>query len=93
MLCFARVAQGEPEEACAVVGQVLDATSALASVPVPRQLTDLAGALTPYREQPKVAAQLARIRDSVRQRSWLVTWIGDHTSSRSSTEGDEDNRG
>ena len=69
------VAQGEPEQACRLAQEVLDATQSLSSYLVIRQLNELSELLAPYRANRAVEAFLTVLNDTLRQRLWLYTWL------------------
>jgi tetratricopeptide (TPR) repeat protein len=69
------VAQGEPEQACGLAQEVLDATQSLSSYLVIRQLNELSQLLDPYRTNRAVEAFLTVLNDTLRQRLWLYTWL------------------
>jgi tetratricopeptide (TPR) repeat protein len=69
------VAQGEPEQACRIAQEVLDATQSLSSYLVIRQLNELSQMLAPYRANRTVEAFLTVLSDTLRQRLWLYTWL------------------
>lgn len=65
------IAQGKPDEACAVAHDVLDATASLGSFLVVRQLADLRQLLEPHRANKVVAHFLLRLDDALHERAWL----------------------
>ena len=69
------VAQGEPEQACKIAQEVLDATQSLSSYLVIRQLNELSQLLAPYQDNRLVKAFLKVLSDTLRQRLWLYTWL------------------
>jgi tetratricopeptide (TPR) repeat protein len=69
------IAQGEPEEACAIAREVLDATQALSSHLVTQQLDELRSLLEPYRTSPTVAEFLPWLEEVVRRRAGLYSWL------------------
>jgi tetratricopeptide (TPR) repeat protein len=75
LLASVLIAQGEPEQACALVREVLDATQSLSSYLVIRQLHELAQMLEPYQANRAVGAFLAVLNDALRQRLWLYSWL------------------
>ena len=75
LLASVLVAQDEPERACVLAQQVLDATQSLSSFPILRQLHALARKLQPFQLDPAAAAFLASLRDEIRQRMWLYPWV------------------
>lgn len=81
------VAQGEPEHACRIAQEVLDATQSLSSYLVIRQLNELSQLLASYGANRAVAAFLAALNDTLRQRLWLYTWLTADSDTAVSTEG------
>lgn len=75
LLASTLIAEGEPEEACILVQEVLDATQSLSSYLVIRQLHELAQLLEPYQANRAVAAFLTVLNDTLRQRLWLYSWL------------------
>ncbi|SBW23038.1 hypothetical protein FDG2_3471 [Candidatus Protofrankia californiensis] len=70
------IAQGKPDEACAVAQAVLDATRQLGSYLVIQQLLDLKQLLEPHRATNKtVAAFLPCLEEALRERLWLYQWL------------------
>jgi tetratricopeptide (TPR) repeat protein len=69
------IAQGRPEEACAVAQDVLDATQSLGSYLVIQQLLDLQQLLEPYRPTQVVADFLLCLEEALRERVWLYQWL------------------
>ena len=74
MLAAVLIAQGNPDQACAVAQQVLDATRQLGSYPVILQLLDLKQLLEPYRANGVVAGFLGCLDQALRERAWLQ-WL------------------
>ncbi len=70
------VAQGEPDEACALARAVLDATQALGSLLVAQQLLDLRRVVEPHRANSEVADFLSRLDAGLKERMWLGRWLG-----------------
>ncbi|GAB1693388.1 helix-turn-helix domain-containing protein [Krasilnikovia sp. M28-CT-15] len=70
------IAQHRPEEACAVARRVLDATTALGSVQVSRQLEALGGGLQAYRNVRCVDEFRQRLRDELTARRWMTQFSG-----------------
>jgi transcriptional regulator with XRE-family HTH domain len=75
LLAGVLVAQGEPERACALAQEVLDATRPLSSYLVLQQLRELARDLEPYQSSQAVAVFLASLNDALRQRLSLYSWL------------------
>ena len=75
LLASVLIAQGEPEQACALAQQVLDATQPLSSYLVLQQLHELAGLLDPFQANRHVASFVAGLNDALRQRLSLYTWL------------------
>jgi len=69
------VAQGKPDEACAVARDVLDATRSLGSGLVIQQLLDLRPRLQPYAANPVVADFLVYLEEALRERLRLLQWL------------------
>jgi len=69
------VAQGEPEQACRIAQEALDATQSLSSYLVIRQLKELSQLLAPYQANRLVEAFLTVLNDTLHQRLWLYTWL------------------
>src|SRR5207253_4816813 len=65
------IAQGKPDEACALAQAVLDATQALGSFLVAQQLLDLKRAVERYRANNVVADFLSRLEDGLKDRMWI----------------------
>jgi hypothetical protein len=85
------IAQGKPDEACAVAQEVLDATQQLGSYLVIQQLLDLKQLLEPYRRNRVVADFLSCLDEALRERVWLYQWLtrdgrGQAADSRSNGE-------
>ncbi len=75
MLISILIAQGRPDEACAVAYDVLDATRTLGSYLVVRQFEDLAERFAPYERSREVAAFLDCLHEELRERRWLARWL------------------
>jgi tetratricopeptide (TPR) repeat protein len=69
------VAQGKPDEACALAQAVLDATQALGSFLVAQQLLDLKHAVERHRANSVVADFLSRLDEGLKDRLWLGRWL------------------
>jgi tetratricopeptide (TPR) repeat protein len=69
------IAQGKPDEACAVAQEVLDATQQLGSFLVIQQLLDLKELLEPHQSNRVVAGFLACLDEALRERVWLYQWL------------------
>lgn len=80
MLVSSLVAQGNPDQACRVAEEVLDATSGLGSYLVAQQLQRLTFALKPYRQNRDVVAFLEKLTNELRDRRWLARWASPITS-------------
>ncbi len=65
------VAQGEPDEACAMAAEILEATNALSSHIVVQQLLELRRLLKPYRSAAAVREFFAVLTPALRERLWL----------------------
>ena len=66
------IAQHRPEEACGIARQALDATTALGSVQVFRQLEALAHRLEPYRGNRPVDDFVRCLREELTARRWMT---------------------
>jgi hypothetical protein len=75
MLVAVLIAQGKPDEACAVAQEVLDATPQLGSYLVIQQLLDLKQLLDPHRSNRVVADFLVCFDEALRERVWLYQWL------------------
>jgi tetratricopeptide (TPR) repeat protein len=69
------IAQGKPDEACALAQEVLDATQQLGSYLVIQQLLDLKQLLEPHRANRVVADFLLCLDEALRERVWLYQWL------------------
>jgi hypothetical protein len=69
------VAQGEPDEACAIARDVLDSTQALGSFLVIDQLLDLRHLLHPHRSSLVVADFLDCLEEALSERLRLYQWL------------------
>lgn len=69
------IAQGRPDEACAVAQDVLDATQQLGSYLVIQQLLDLKQLLEPHRANMVVADFLLCLDKALRERLWPYQWL------------------
>jgi hypothetical protein len=65
------VAQGEPDEACAMAAEILEATNALSSHIVVQQLLELRRLLKPYRSTAAVREFFTVLTPALRKRLWL----------------------
>jgi ATP/maltotriose-dependent transcriptional regulator MalT len=65
------VARGEPDEACAVAAEILQATGDLGSHIVVQQFLELRCLLRPYKSSAAVAGFLARLNPALRERLWF----------------------
>jgi transcriptional regulator with XRE-family HTH domain len=75
MLVTVLIAQGKPDQACALTHQVLDATPQLGSYLVIQQLRDLKPLLEPYRSNRIVADFLVCLDTTLRERVGLYQWL------------------
>lgn len=75
ILADTMIANNEPTNACHLAAEVLDATHALGSYRVLRELLNLKTALYPHRSQREVATFLDRLQDTLDERLWLYRWI------------------
>jgi hypothetical protein len=69
------VAQGKPDEACALAQAVLDATQTLGSFLVAQQLLDLKQVVERHRTNSVVADFLSRLDEGLKERIWLGRWL------------------
>jgi transcriptional regulator with XRE-family HTH domain len=69
------IAQGKPEEACALAQAVLDATQTLGSFLVAQQLLDLKHVVQRHRANSVVADFLSRLDEGLKERMWLGRWL------------------
>ncbi len=69
------IAQGKPDEACALAQAVLDATQALGSFLVAQQLLDLKRAVERHRANHVLADFLSRLEEGLKDRMWLGRWL------------------
>ena len=74
-LIAALIEQGEPEEACQITRDVVEATQSLGSYLVIQQFQEIHDQLTPYADLPGVGETRQILADTVRQRIWLQEWI------------------
>jgi len=74
-LVTALIAQGEPDEACAVAYEVLEGTQSLSSFLVVQQLRELQGLLEPHRSNTVVADFLVCLSEELRERLRLYRWF------------------
>lgn len=75
MLVSILIAEGKPDEACAVAAEVLEATRSLGSYLVVQQLEELERLLGPFRRNRDVAAFLDTLSVELRERRWLADWL------------------
>jgi tetratricopeptide (TPR) repeat protein len=75
ILAAVLIAQGNPDQACAVAQEVLDATQQLGSYLVILHLLDLKQLLEPYRANAVVAGFLVCLDEALRERAWLSRWL------------------
>jgi transcriptional regulator with XRE-family HTH domain len=79
MIASALIAEGKPAEACAMTGEILDATRNLSSYLVVQQLQRLDHRLAPHRSNPEIATFREQLRDELRGRAWITEWLpADH---------------
>lgn len=69
------IEQGQPEQACTVAQDVLDATQSLGSYQVIQQLRDLHQLLAPHSTNTVVRDFLDCLGEALRQRAWLYQWL------------------
>jgi len=69
------IAQGRPDEACALARAVLEATQALGSFLVAQQLLDVKDAVEVHRTNTVVADFLLRLEEGLKDRMWLSRWL------------------
>jgi len=69
------IAEGKPDEACALAQGVLDTTRALGSFLVLQQLLDLKHLVERHRANSVVADFLSRLEEGLRERMWLGRWL------------------
>lgn len=69
------IEQGQPEQACALAQDVLDATQSLGSYLVIQQLRDLQQLLAPHSTNTVVRDFLDCLDEALRQRDWLYQWL------------------
>jgi hypothetical protein len=74
--------QGRLDETCALGSDVLGETEALSSAQVMQQLEDLRDLLEPHRSVREVAAFLAQLTDTLRERRWLYRWSTGRTNGK-----------
>jgi tetratricopeptide (TPR) repeat protein len=75
LLASVLVVRGEPEEACGIARQVLDATQSLGSYLVLQQLRDLGQVLEQYRAERSIAEFLTVLDETLRGGLWLYSWL------------------
>ncbi|MGH7743953.1 MAG: helix-turn-helix domain-containing protein [Candidatus Dormibacteria bacterium] len=75
ILATVLIEQGQPEQACALAKEVLDATQSLSSYPVIEQLRDLHQLLAPHNTNTVVKDFLDCLDEALRQRGWLHQWL------------------
>ncbi|MGH3806761.1 MAG: helix-turn-helix domain-containing protein [Pseudonocardiaceae bacterium] len=69
------IEQGQPEQACAIAQDVLDATQSLGSCLVIQQLRGLQQLFAPHSTNAVVKDFLDCLGEALRQRAWLYKWI------------------
>jgi len=83
LLANVLIVQSEPEQACALIQDVLDATQSLSSYLVIQQLSGLARLLGPYQANQAVSVLRTSLHAALHQRLWLYPWLalaGQHES-------------
>jgi hypothetical protein len=75
LLVTVLIAQGKPEQACAIAHDVLTATQSLGSYQVIHQLVKLNQLLEHHRANMVVADFLACLQQTLRERAWLYQWF------------------
>jgi tetratricopeptide (TPR) repeat protein/transcriptional regulator with XRE-family HTH domain len=88
LLVTVLIAQGRPDEACAVAQEVLDATQQLGSYLVIQQLLDLKQLLGPHRGNRVVGDFLGCLEEALRERVWLYQWLNRDGHSRAAGLGE-----
>lgn len=73
------IAQGEPEDACAVAHEVINATGSLGSYLVIQQLLGLKQQLEPYRSNKTVTDFLTCLEATLQERRGLYQWLAKDT--------------
>ena len=76
------IEQGEPEEACLIARDVVEATQSLGSYLVVQQVQEIQEQLAPYASIPSVRDTREILADTLRQRVWLQQWITSDTPNR-----------
>jgi Tetratricopeptide repeat. len=71
ILATVLIAQGKPDEACAMTRDTVLSTQSLGSYLVVQQLLDLTQLLGPYRADPAVRCFLGQLDDVLHERIWL----------------------
>ena len=85
LLLSSLVEQGDPDEACRVAAEVLDATGGLGSYLVVQQLQRLTSLFKPYRRNRDVATFLERLTAELGDRRWLTRWAQPDLNSAASS--------
>jgi tetratricopeptide (TPR) repeat protein len=67
--------QGEPDEACRIIREVVDATQSLGSHLVVQRFQRIHDQLTPYAGSPAVRETQQVLAETIRQRVWLQQWF------------------
>lgn len=75
MLVSVLIAEGRPDEACAVATEVLDSTRSLGSFLVVQQLEQLERLFEPHRRSHDVSTFLDCLSTDLRERRWLAHWL------------------
>jgi hypothetical protein len=75
MLTGLLIADHQPDTACQLANEVLEATQSLGSYLVFQQLIALRHELRPYRLNHRVAEFLDRLEDAMNERLWLYRWM------------------
>jgi tetratricopeptide (TPR) repeat protein len=87
LLVTVLIAQGRPDEACALAQEVLDATQQLGSYLVIQQLLDLKQLLEPHQGSREVSAFLGCLEEALRERVWLYQWLNRDGHSQATAPG------
>ncbi|MGC9665023.1 helix-turn-helix domain-containing protein [Planosporangium sp. 12N6] len=75
MLASILIAEGKPDEACALAHGTLDATRSLGSHLVLRQFEQLHRLLRPYRRSREIAGFLSQLTVELHERRWVSRWL------------------
>ncbi|GAB3925845.1 hypothetical protein GCM10029976_019680 [Kribbella albertanoniae] len=74
-LTAALIDQGEPEQACRILHDVVESTQSLGSYLIVQQLREIYERLTPYAGINSVSETRQVLAETLRQRAWLQQWI------------------